>query len=54
MPAWPANWAVDFKLNAPFQTTIVGRINAGKIISLTVTPPERKRDIILPQGTSFP
>ena len=46
LPAWPKNWDADFKLNAPFQTTVQGKIRSGKIIDLVVTPPERKDDVI--------
>ena len=54
LPAWPKNWDVHFKLNAPFQTTVQGDVVAGKLVNLTVTPAERKKDIALPQGISFP
>jgi hypothetical protein len=46
LPAWPKNWDADFKLNAPFQTTIQGKIRSGNIIDLVVTPPERKDNVI--------
>jgi alpha-L-fucosidase 2 len=45
-PAWPKEWDVDFKLNAPFQTTVQGKFEQGKLVDLVVTPPERKVDII--------
>jgi hypothetical protein len=45
-PAWPKDWDVDFKLNAPFQTTVQGKFEHGKLIELVVTPPERKADVI--------
>jgi hypothetical protein len=54
LPAWPKKWDVDFKLRAPFQTTLEGKVAGGKLISLEVTPPERKKDITLPEGLSLP
>jgi alpha-L-fucosidase 2 len=46
LPAWPAEWDVDFKLHAPYRTILEGNVRKGKIVSLSVTPPERKNDII--------
>jgi alpha-L-fucosidase 2 len=45
-PAWPSDWDVDFKLNAPFQTTVQGSFKGGKLVDLVVTPPARKADVI--------
>jgi len=46
LPAWPKGWEGDFKLNAPFQTTVQGTIsNDGDITNLIVTPAERTKDV---------
>ena len=45
-PAWPKQWDVDFKLKAPFQTTVQGKFKDGKLEDLFVSPPERKADIV--------
>lgn len=45
LPAWPQGWEGDFKLNAPFQTTVQGSILNGKITNLVVTPAERSSDV---------
>jgi hypothetical protein len=45
--AWPAVWNADFKLDAPYNTTIMGTVKAGKLTSLTVTPPSRRKDIVI-------
>ncbi|HTJ80010.1 MAG TPA: DUF5703 domain-containing protein [Rariglobus sp.] len=45
-PAWPKGWDCDFKLNAPYQTTIQGSIVAGKITNLVVTPSSRTVDVL--------
>lgn len=47
LPAWPADWEVDFKLHAPFSTVVEGRFVAGKLESLQVTPPERAADVVV-------
>jgi len=46
LPAWPKAWNADFRLHAPYNTVITGRVEAGKMIKLDVTPPERRADII--------
>ena len=47
LPAWPKDWDADFKLHAPFQTTVQGRVRSGKVVDLKVDPPERKKDVEL-------
>ena len=49
LPAWPADWNASFKLHAPKQTTVQGRIVGGKVIDLQVTPASRRKDVLLPQ-----
>jgi hypothetical protein len=44
LPAWPENWDADFKLHAPLQTVVEGKVHGGKLESLTVTPSERRND----------
>lgn len=45
-PAWPSNWDVDFKLHAPGQTTIQGKLRKGELLDLKVFPKEREADVI--------
>jgi len=47
LPAWPADWNVDFKLHAPRKTTVQASVRAGKITDLVVNPPERRANIIV-------
>jgi hypothetical protein len=47
LPAWPAAWEVEFKLHAPFNTVVEGRVSGGKLERLQVTPPARAADIII-------
>lgn len=47
LPAWPKDWGnIEFKLNAPFNTTVQGRIANGKLTDLVVTPASRFVDVI--------
>jgi hypothetical protein len=46
-PAWPKDWDVDFKLHAPYQTTVEGVLKNGKLTELNVTPESRRRDVIV-------
>ncbi|MGA2248251.1 MAG: DUF5703 domain-containing protein [Verrucomicrobiota bacterium] len=50
LPSWPDEWTADFKLHAPLQTTVEGRVEHGKIIRLKVTPAERAKDVIVSPG----
>ena len=50
LPAWPSNWTADFKLSAPFNTTVEGTVSGGNFTKLTVTPSERMADVIIGQG----
>lgn len=45
LPAWPADWDVDFKLHAPDQTTVAGTVRGGRLTSLTVEPESRRGDV---------
>ncbi len=45
LPAWPSDWSADFKLHAPFETTVEGRVVAGKLVRLIVTPKSRAKDV---------
>ncbi len=47
LPAWPAEWKASFKLHAPKNTVVQGRVEAGKIIELTVTPESRRKDVVI-------
>jgi hypothetical protein len=40
-PAWPCAWDVDFRLAAPRRTVVAGRLVGGKLVNLSVMPPER-------------
>ncbi len=46
LPAWPADWDADFRLRAPYNTVIEGRVRGGKLVKLAVTPRSRRADVI--------
>jgi hypothetical protein len=47
LPAWPAEWDVDFKLHAPYRTVLEGRIRGGRVIDLRIDPPGRRDDVVI-------
>ncbi len=49
-PAWPKDWDCDFKLHAPYRTTVQGTIRGGKVTKLTVTPAARRHDVVIHSG----
>src|SRR5262249_26052893 len=50
LPAWPKEWDVDFKLHAPYQTTVQGEVRIGRIINLKVIPESRLADVKVWEG----
>jgi hypothetical protein len=46
LPAWPAGWDADFKLNAPYNTTVKGKVRNGRLTDVVITPASRKADLI--------
>jgi hypothetical protein len=46
-PAWPKDWDVNFKLHAPFNTTVEGELKNGEVKSLKVIPKSREKDVIV-------
>ena len=47
LPAWPKEWDVEFKMHAPYNTTVEGRVEKGKLLDLKVTPESRRNDVIV-------
>jgi alpha-L-fucosidase 2 len=47
LPAWPSDWTADFKLHAPYRTTVEGHVENGKITNLRVTPKFRAKDVVV-------
>ena len=55
-PAWPKAWPdLSFKLYAERNTTVEGELRGGTLVSLLVTPAERRKDVVvLPLRTDDP
>lgn len=49
LPAWPGDWSADFKLHAPYNTTVEGHVEDGKLVHLKVIPAQRTKDVIIGQ-----
>jgi len=47
LPAWPEDWDVDFRLYAPKNTLVEGRVRNGEIQDLKITPESRLADVII-------
>ncbi len=47
LPAWPRDWTADFKLNAPYKTTVEGHVANGRMTRLKVTPSSRARNVVI-------
>lgn len=47
LPAWPKDWNVSFKLHAPSRTVVEGVYRNGVMEQLTVSPPQRREDVII-------
>ncbi|MCX7048915.1 MAG: hypothetical protein NTX50_25945, partial [Candidatus Sumerlaeota bacterium] len=45
LPAWPADWDVDFKLRLAGGVALAGVVKDGKLLSWDITPPARKKDV---------
>ena len=48
LPAWPKDWNADFKLHAPWNTTVSGKVEKGKLVQLSVEPESRRKDVKVP------
>jgi hypothetical protein len=47
LPAWPAEWDAEFKLRAPYRTTVEGEVKGGKLTRLVVTPESRRGEVVV-------
>lgn len=45
LPAWPPEWNADFRLHAPYNTVLEGKVKNGKLTELIVTPASRRKDV---------
>ena len=58
LPAWPADWDVDFKLHISGGGIISGTVKDGKLLKWDIQPSDRKKDVVVYQpqkgGSSGP
>jgi len=47
LPAWPKEWDVEFKLHAPHRTVVEAKVKHGNIVSLSVVPESRRKDVVV-------
>ena len=47
LPAWPAEWDVDFKLHLEGGTVLTGTVKDGKLVTWDCTPAARKADVVV-------
>ena len=47
LSAWPDDWNASFKLHAPYQTVVEGRVEKGEIVHLKVTPESREKNVMI-------
>lgn len=54
LPAWPADWDVDFKLHLEHQTTLAGTVKDGKLLTWDIQPAARRADVVVCQPQVVP
>jgi hypothetical protein len=47
LPAWPAEWDVDFKLHLMHNTILSGTVQDGKLVKWDCVPATRKADVVV-------
>jgi hypothetical protein len=47
LPAWPKAWTADFRLHAPYNTTVEGHVENGQVSNLQVEPESRSKDVVI-------
>jgi len=50
LPAWPKDWNAEFKLHAPHQTVVSGKVEKGRLVELNVHPKSRRKDVDVRPG----
>ncbi len=54
LPAWPADWDVDFKLHLPQKTVVSGKVVNGKLTDWQIEPTVRRKDVVVHQPQERP
>ena len=53
LPAWPADWDVDFKLHLENKTTVQGKVMNGKLVDWSIEPTSRRGDVDIREPQIF-
>lgn len=53
LPAWPAEWDVDFKLHLQGGVVLTGTVKDGKLVTWDITPAARKADVVVCEPVSL-
>ena len=56
LPAWPADWDVDFKVHLSQRAILTGTVKAGRLTTWDIDPASRRKDVVVcqPQPTQAP
>ena len=54
LPAWPAEWDVDFKLHLSNKTTLQGKVINGKLTNWSIEPAHRKKAVVVCEPQTSP
>ncbi len=47
LPAWPADWDVEFKLHLSQRAILTGAVKAGRLTTWDIHPASRKKDVVV-------
>ncbi|MEY4386121.1 MAG: hypothetical protein RLY20_1404 [Verrucomicrobiota bacterium] len=47
LPAWPADWDVDFKLHVDHRATVRASVKNGKLLTWSISPQSRAKDVVV-------
>ncbi|MFW6107468.1 MAG: DUF5703 domain-containing protein, partial [bacterium] len=54
LPAWPADWDVDFKLHVAGGGVVTGSVEDGKLVAWDIRPAARKSDVVVCEPQAVP
>jgi len=47
LPAWPADWDVDFRLHVAGGTVVQGTVTGGRLRDWSIAPASRAKDVVV-------
>jgi len=54
LPAWPADWDVDFKLHVTGRAVVTGTVTDGKLTKWAIEPASRAKDVVVRKPQRIP